>query len=69
MRSSIKTIMTLLLMGLNTPAMAAGDHYVGAGLGAFTLNNGKPNNSAATINTNYKGLEANTYTAAIKYHF
>ncbi len=188
MHSSIKTILTLLLLALSTPAMAAGDHYAGAGLGAFTLNNGinrdtvfggyfilghhfneyfsaeirlggtassgdgdaiapqpkqrmdfvahyikpqialseeltayalvgfavvhgtyqasagvkqsknrisyafgggfnyqitddysidaevthmlgKPNNSAATINTSYQGLEANSYTAAIKYHF
>jgi len=30
---------------------------------------GKPDNTAASIGTNYKGLEANTYTAAIKYHF
>jgi len=35
----------------------------------FTHMLGKPDNTAATINTNYKGLEANTFTTAIKYHF
>ena len=188
MRNWIKTITTLLTLGLSTPALAAGDHYVGGGMGAFSLSNdinqntvfgayilighhfgeyfsaevrlgttasnsnggtiapqakqrmdfvahylkpqielsevlsayvllgfavvhgsyqapgstkqgknrisyaygaglnyqlnddysidaefthmlGKPGNSTATINTNYKGLEANTYTASIKYHF
>ncbi len=29
----------------------------------------KPNNTAATINTQYKGIEANTLTAALQYHF
>jgi len=35
----------------------------------FTHMLGKPDNTAATINTNYKGLEANSFTAALKYHF
>jgi len=35
----------------------------------FTHMLGKPDNTAATINTNYKGLEANTFTTAVKYHF
>lgn len=35
----------------------------------FTHMLGKPDNTATTINTNYKGLEANTFTAAVKYHF
>ncbi len=35
----------------------------------FTHMLGKPDNTAATINTSYKGLEANTLTTAIKYHF
>jgi len=35
----------------------------------FTHMLSKPGNSAATIGTNYKGLEANSYTAAVKYHF
>jgi len=29
----------------------------------------KPKNTAATINTQYKGVEANTLTGAIQYHF
>ncbi len=29
----------------------------------------KPDNTAATINTQYKGIEANTLTAAVQYHF
>jgi len=29
----------------------------------------KPNNTAATINTQYKGVEANTFAAAVQYHF
>ncbi len=188
MRTWIKTLITIMALGFASPAFAAGDHYVGAGLGAFSLSNGvnrdtvfggymilghhfneyfsaeirlggtassgdgdaiapqpkqrmdfvahyikpqialteeltayalggfavvhgsyqapagakqsktrisyafgagfnyqvsddysidaevthmlgKPDNSAATINTNYRGLEANSYTAAIKYHF
>jgi len=40
MRTWIKTLMTLLALGFASPAIAAGDHYVGAGLGAFSLNNG-----------------------------
>jgi len=39
MRTWIKTITILLALGFSSPAMAAGDHYVGAGLGAFSLNN------------------------------
>ncbi len=35
----------------------------------FTHMLGKPDNTAATINNSYNGLEANTYTAAIRYHF
>jgi len=35
----------------------------------FTHMLGKPDNTAATIATSYKGLEANTFTTAIKYHF
>ncbi|MDQ6997021.1 MAG: outer membrane beta-barrel protein, partial [Mariprofundus sp.] len=35
----------------------------------FTHMLGKAKNTAASIKTNYRGLEANTYTAAIKYHF
>jgi len=188
MRNRIKALITILALGFSSPAMAAGEHYVGAGLGAFSLSNGinhdtvfggymilghhfneyfsaeirlggtassgdsdaiapqpkqrmdfvahyikpqialteeltayalagfavvhgsyqapagakqsknrisyafgagfnyqvnddysidaevthmlgKPDNTAATINTNYRGLEANSYTAAIKYHF
>ncbi|RLL53007.1 porin family protein [Mariprofundus sp. EBB-1] len=40
MRNSIKIITTLLALGFSTPAPAAGEHYVGAGTGAFSLNNG-----------------------------
>jgi len=40
MRTWIKTMTALLALGLATPAMAAGEHYVGGGLGAFTLDNG-----------------------------
>jgi len=29
----------------------------------------KPGNTAATINTQYKGIEANTFAAAMQYHF
>jgi len=40
MRTWIKTAITLLALGFASPALAAGDHYVGAGLGAFSLSNG-----------------------------
>jgi len=29
----------------------------------------KPHNTAATINTQYKGVEANTFAGAVQYHF
>jgi len=40
MRTWIKTLTTLLVLGCASPALAAGEHYVGAGLGAFNLSNG-----------------------------
>lgn len=35
----------------------------------FTHMAGKPDNSATTIATQYRGLEANSFTTAIRYHF
>ncbi len=35
----------------------------------FTHMLSKPKNDPATINTSYKGLEANSFTAALKYYF
>jgi len=43
-----------------------GDYSIDA---EFTHMLSKPGNTAATIKTSYRGLEANTLTTAIKYHF
>ncbi len=40
MQTWMKTLTVFLVLGFASPALAAGNHYVGAGMGAFSLDNG-----------------------------